>query len=143
VRAQHIVPAMQPGFFWEFGDGYLQNYGRHRADTVSPVKRLITAGVPVTHDAPLVGIEQALTRKIMAREVCGFDERVALTTALRTHTIHNAFASCEEGLKGSLEPGKAADMVVLAENIRRVSVERLREVGVAMTVVGGAVVYEA
>ena len=74
VRAQHIVPAMQPAFFWEFGDGYLQNYGRARADTMFPVKSLIAAGVPVagssdapvTHYAPLFGIEQALTRKTMA-----------------------------------------------------------------------------
>jgi predicted amidohydrolase YtcJ len=94
VRAQHIIPAMQPAFFWEFGDGYIQNYGRHRADTMFSVKRLIAAGVPVagssdaavTHHAPLFGIEQALTRKTMAGDVCGPDERVDLTTALRMHT---------------------------------------------------------
>jgi predicted amidohydrolase YtcJ len=71
VRAQHLVPAMQPPFFWEFGDGYLRNYGRARADTMSPVKSLIAAGVPVarssdapvTHYGPSFGIEQALTRK--------------------------------------------------------------------------------
>jgi predicted amidohydrolase YtcJ len=151
VRAQHIVPAMQPAFFWEFGDGYIQNYGRARADTMFPVRSLIAAGVPVagssdaavTHYAPLFGIEQALTRKTMAGDVCGPDERVDLTTALRMHTIHGAYASFEEGFKGSLEVGKAADLVVLAEDLSRVPVERLREVGVAMTVVGGEVVYEA
>ena len=59
------------------------------------------------------------------------------------HTIHGAFASFEEGMKGSLEVGKAADVAVLAEDLRRMPVERLRDVGVAMTVVGGEVVYEA
>jgi predicted amidohydrolase YtcJ len=150
VRTQHVVPAMQPAFFWEFGDGYIQNYGRHRADTMFPVKSFIAAGVPVagssdaavTHYAPLFGIEQALTRKTMAGDVCGPDERVDLTTALRMHTINGAFASFEEGFKGSLEVGKAADLVVLAEDLSRVPVERLREVGVMMTVVGGEVVYE-
>jgi predicted amidohydrolase YtcJ len=43
--AQQIVPAMQPAFFWGFGDGYLQHYGRHRADTMFPVKSLIAAGI--------------------------------------------------------------------------------------------------
>ena len=151
VRAQHIVPAMQPAFFWEFGDGYIRNYGRARADMMFPVKSLIAAGVPVagssdapvTHYAPLFGIEQALTRRTMAGDVCGPDERVDLTTAIRMHTINGAFASFEEGFKGSLEVGKAADLVVLDEDIRRVPVERLRHVGVAMTVVGGEVVYEA
>jgi predicted amidohydrolase YtcJ len=151
VRAQHIVPAMQPAFFWEFGDGYIQNSDRHRADTMFPVNSLIAAGVPVvgssdapvTHYAPLFGIEQVLTRRTIAGDVCGPDERMDLTTAIRMHTIHGAFASFEEGFKGSLDVGKAADLVVLAEGISRVPVERLREVGVVMTVVNGAVVYEA
>jgi predicted amidohydrolase YtcJ len=151
VRAQHIVPAMQPAFFWEFGDGYIQNYGRPRADTMFPVKSLIAAGVPVagssdapvTHYAPLFGIEQALTRKTMAGDVCGPDECLDLTTAIRMHTINGAFASFEEGFKGSLEVGKAADLVVLADDLSRVPVEQLRHVDVAMTVIGGEVVYEA
>lgn len=79
----------------------------------------------------------------MAGDVCGPDERVDLITAIRMHTINGAFASFEEGFKGSLEVGKAADLIVLDEDIRRVPVERLRHVGVAMTVVGGEVVYEA
>jgi predicted amidohydrolase YtcJ len=151
VRAQHIVPAMQPAFFWEFGDGYIKNYGRSRADTMFPVKSLLAAGVPVagssdapvTHYAPLFGVEQALTRRTMAGDVCGADECVDLTTAIRMHTINGAFASFEEGFKGSLEVGKAADLVVLADDLTRVPVERLRDVGVVMTVVGGEVVYEA
>jgi predicted amidohydrolase YtcJ len=151
VRAQHIVPAMQPAFFWEFGDGYIQNYGRSRADTMFPVKSLIAADVPVagssdapvTHYAPLFGIEQALTRRTMAGDVCGPDECVDLTTAIRLHTINGAFASFEEEFKGSLEPGKAADLVLLADDLSRVSVERMRDVGILMTVVGGEIVYEA
>jgi predicted amidohydrolase YtcJ len=146
-----IVPAMQPTFFWEFGDGYIHNYGRSRANTMFPVKSLIGARVPVagssdaavTHYAPLFGIAQALTRRTMAGDVCGPDERVDLTTAIRMHTIHGAFASFEEGFKGSIEPGKAADLVVLAEDLSRVPVEQFRHVGVAMTVVGDEVVYEA
>ena len=66
-----IVPAMQPAFFWEFGDGYIHNYGQHRADVMFPARSLLARGVrvagssdaPVTHYAPLFGIEQALTRR--------------------------------------------------------------------------------
>jgi predicted amidohydrolase YtcJ len=116
-----------------------------------PVNSLITAGAPVagssdapmTHDAPFFGIEQALTRKAIAGDVCGPDERVDLAAAIRMHTIYGAFASFEDGLKGSLEVGQVADLVVLAEDLSRVPIERLREVGVAMTVIGGEVVYEA
>jgi predicted amidohydrolase YtcJ len=121
VRIQHIVPAMQPAFFWEFGEGYLQNYGRHRADTMFPAKSLIAAGVPVAgssdapvrHYAPLFGIEQGLARRPIVGDVCGSNERVDLPTAIRMHTFNDAFASFEEGFKGSLEVGKVADLVLL------------------------------
>jgi hypothetical protein len=59
------------------------------------------------------------------------------------HTINGAFASFEEGFKGSLEVGKVADLVVLAEDLSLVPIEHLRDVGVAMTLGNGAVVYEA
>ena len=151
VTRQGILPVMQPAFFWEFGDGYIANYGQHRADTMFPARSLLAAGVPVvgssdapvTHCAPLFGIEQALTRATMAGQVCGADERVDLTTAIRMHTIHGAYASFEERLKGSLEPGKLADCVVLGDDIARVPVKDLRHLPVAMTIVGGEIVHEA
>jgi hypothetical protein len=71
------------------------------------------------------------------------DEGVNLTTAIRMHTIHGAFASFEKEFKGSREVGKAADLFVLDEDLRQVAVESLREVGVVMTAIGGEVVYEA
>jgi predicted amidohydrolase YtcJ len=95
-----------------------------------------------TQHRPLFGIAQALTRRTMAGDVCGPEERVDLPTAIRMHTIHGAFALFEEGFKGSLEVGKADDLFVLAEDLRWVPAERLREVGVVMTVVGGEVVSE-
>jgi len=150
VQAQGIVPAMQPAFFWEFGDGYIANYGQERADTMFPARSLTALGVrvagssdaPVTHHAPLFGIEQALTRATMDGQVCGPDERVDLTTAIRMHTINGAYASFEEESKGSIEPGKLADLVLLAEDLTRVPVERIRETGIVMTIVSGDVVYE-
>jgi predicted amidohydrolase YtcJ len=64
-----------------------------------------SSDAPVTHYTPLFGIEQALTRRTMAGDICGPDERVDLTPAIRMYTIHGAFALFEEGFKGSLEPG--------------------------------------
>jgi predicted amidohydrolase YtcJ len=75
--------------------------------------------------------------------MCGPDERVDLTTAIRMNTINGAFASFEEGFKGSLQPGKVADLIVLAEDLSQVPVERLHDVGIVMTIVGGEGVYEA
>ncbi len=81
-------------------------------------------------------------RRHPTRDVCGPEERVDLATAIRMHTINGAWAAFEDHLKGSLEPGKLADLVMLDEDLSRVPAERIRHVGVAMTVVGGEVVYE-
>lgn len=150
VREQGIVPVMQPAFFWEFGDGYIRNYGRHRADVMFPAKSLIDAGVPVagssdspvTDFRPLFLIEQAITRATMDGDVCGPDERVDLATALRMHTANAAYASFDEDVKGSLAPGKLADLVVVSEDLRRVPATGLRHVPVDLTFVGGELVYE-
>lgn len=78
----------------------------------------------------------------MDGQICGPDERVDLTTAIRMHTINGAFASFEEDLNGSLEPGKLAGLVVLGDDLTRVPVREIRQVPVAMTVSGGRVVHE-
>ncbi|MGI8551166.1 MAG: amidohydrolase [Dehalococcoidia bacterium] len=151
VRDLGVTPAMQPAFFWEFGDGYLANYGPERAATIFPVRSLTQMGVrvagssdaPVTDHRPLFGIEQAMTRATMAGQVCGAAERVDLTTAVRMHTINAAYASFDEQRKGSIEPGKLADLVVLGEDLSHVPVREIRNVPVSMTVVGGQIAYEA
>lgn len=149
IKALGIVPAMQPAFFWEFGDGYIRNYGRERADTMFPVKSLLDMGVvvagssdaPVTNYAPLFGIEQAMTRATNGGDVCGPRERVDIQTAIRMHTINGAYASFEERIKGSLEPGKLADLVLLDADITRVPAPEVRHIPVRMTFVGGRQVH--
>lgn len=79
----------------------------------------------------------------MDGDVCGPDERVDLTTAIRMHTINGAYASFEERLKGSIEVGKLADLTLLSADIRSLPTRELRDLPIAMTVVGGAVAYEA
>lgn len=151
VRRLGVIPVMQPGFFWEFGDTYLESLGAERAATMFPLRSLIGAGVPVAcgSDAPvadirpLFGIWQAMTRRTASGQLCGESERVDLTTAIRTYTINAAYASHEEDRKGSLEPGKLADLVVLDDDLSRVPIDRIPDVGVAVTVVGGRIAYEA
>jgi predicted amidohydrolase YtcJ len=61
--------------------------------------------------------------------------------ALHSYTMANAYAAFEEDLKGSLTPGKLADVVVLSEDIMTVPEERIRSAKVALTIVGGRVAY--
>ncbi len=151
VIAQGILPVMQPAFFWEFGDGYIRNYGRERADVMFPARSLLEAGVtvagssdaPVTDYRPLFGIEQAMTRATMSGDVCGPGERVDLNTAIRMHTINGAYASFEEDRKGSIEVGKLADLTMLSADLRSLPPDEMRDLPVAATLVQGRVVYES
>jgi predicted amidohydrolase YtcJ len=95
---------------------------------------------------PLKGIYAAVTRRTLDGHPEGGwfpEERIDVETALRAYTVNNAFAAGEEAVKGSLAPGKLADLVVLDRDIFRVPPEELREARVLMTVVGGRVVHDA
>ena len=115
-----------------------------------PARSLLARGVrvagssdaPVTHYGPLFGIEQALTRKTSDGDVCGPAEKGELAAAIRMHTRHGAYASFEEGWKGSIEIGKVADLCVLTDDIARMPVTRLRDLPIDMTVLGGTVLFE-
>jgi predicted amidohydrolase YtcJ len=96
----------------------------------------------VTDYRPLFGIEQALMRATSGGDVCGPDSRVELNTAIRMHTYNGAYASFEEHMKGSLEPGKLADLAVLADDLRRLPAEGLRDLPISLTMVNGQIVYE-
>ncbi|MFP6678738.1 MAG: amidohydrolase [Dehalococcoidia bacterium] len=149
VVEQGIVPSMQPAFLWEFGDGYIANYGRHRANFMFPAGTLINRGVivaggsdaPVTDHRPLLGISQAMTRTTQDGDVCGADHAVSLDTAIRMHSINGAYASFEDYIKGSLEIGKLADMALLDQDLRDVKPHEVRNVVVDRTYVNGELVY--
>jgi len=74
-------------------------------------------------------------------QVLGPAERIAVRDALRAVTIEAAWQNFEESHKGSIEPGKLADFVVLAENPMTIPPERLKDIAVLETIVGGESVY--
>jgi predicted amidohydrolase YtcJ len=63
--------------------------------------------------------------------------------AIRVNTIHGAYASKEENIKGSITPGKLADFVLLSEDPHTIDAEKIKDIKIVRTVVGGATVYEA
>jgi hypothetical protein len=62
--------------------------------------------------------------------------------ALYLYTMASAYASFEEDLKGSITPGKVADLVVLGEDPRRVAPDEIKDIPVDMTIVGGEIRYQ-
>lgn len=94
---------------------------------------------------PLMGIYAAVTRQTRdgkPEEGWYPEERVSFDTALRAYTVNNAYAAGEEAIKGSLEAGKLADIVVLSKDITSIDPAKLPETEVRYTIVDGDVVYE-
>lgn len=94
---------------------------------------------------PIQGIYAAVTRQTLEGEPAGGwfpEERVSLETALRAYTVNNAWAAGEEEIKGSLDAGKLADLVVLDRDPFEVEVSELKDLKVMWTILGGRVIYK-
>ncbi len=150
VKRLGVVPVAQPIFFWEFGDGYLRNYGPERVRWMFPARTYAAEGIiaagssdcPVTRVDPVWGIYEALSRTTVGGQSAGAEERIGLFDAVRMFTINGAYASFEEKIKGSLEPGKLADLIVLDRNLIGSCPEDIRDAAVALTMIGGEVAYQ-
>ena len=90
---------------------------------------------------PLWVIYHFVTRDTISGGVLGADQKITRKEALQVETINNAYLTFEERLKGSIEPGKLADLVVLPDDILTSTEKQIEQMTVAMTMVGGAVVY--
>ena len=95
--------------------------------------------------SPLLGIYAACTRHTLeGKHPEGWNpsEKISVEEALRAYTINAAFASFEEDLKGSLEPGKLADFVVLDNNLFSIKPSEIKDVRVLRTYLGGELIYQ-
>jgi predicted amidohydrolase YtcJ len=90
-----------------------------------------------------MGIQGMVTRTGWDGKTWGANQRVSVDEALRISTLNGAYASLEEGIKGTITPGKLADFVVLADDPHTVDKERIKDIQIVRTVVGGAAVYQA
>lgn len=103
-----------------------------------------TPAFPVDYDNPLWGIHAAVTRQDAAGKPVGGwypDQKVSRMDALKMYTLNAAYAAFEEDIKGSLSPGKLADLTVLSKDILTIPDAEIRSTAVVMTVIGGKVVY--
>ena len=90
---------------------------------------------------PLMAIQSMVTRKDFDGRVWGPNQRISVDEAIRICTINGAFASFEEADKGSISEGKLADFVILGEDPHDVDPDRIKEIEVVRTVVGGRTVH--
>jgi predicted amidohydrolase YtcJ len=133
------------------GPSLVKYWGPTRAAITTPVKMYLDAGLPVSSgtDAPVVPypplwtLYHFITRDTITGGVLGGDQRVTREQALRMATINNAWLNMEERTKGSIEPNKLADLVIINEDPMTCPEPRLRDAKVLATIVGGKVVSGA
>jgi predicted amidohydrolase YtcJ len=90
---------------------------------------------------PFLAMWSMITRTTEKGTVVCPQEAISREEALKMYTINNAYATFEESLKGSLEPGKLADLVVLSHNFLSCPVDQIKDIKSELTLVGGRTVY--
>ena len=132
------------------GPSLVKYWGLERASLTTPVRSYLDAGLPVSSgtDSPVVPFSPLwtlyhfVTRDTITGGVLGASQRVSRQDAIRMATINNAWLMFEEQTKGSLEPGRLADLIVLSENPLTCPEPRLKDAQVLLTMVGGKIVHE-
>jgi predicted amidohydrolase YtcJ len=131
------------------GPSLVKMWGPKRAAWVTPVRAYLDHGIMVAGgtDAavvpypPLWVFYHFVTRDTISGGVLGADQKITRKEALQVETINNAYLTFEERIKGSIEPGKLADLVVLPEDILSCPEKNIESMHVSMTMVGGTFVY--
>src|SRR5579871_2496355 len=141
--------AQQPNFTYNLEGRYVEALEGNRLATnnaiATPVKKyglFMAFGSDNLPIGPMVGLYAAITRKGESGKVYGAGEAASTKEAITMYTRNGAFLTREEKIKGTLEPGKVADMIVLPEDLLSVSAEKVLNMKVDMTIVGGKVLYE-
>jgi predicted amidohydrolase YtcJ len=149
-RLGAIVTAQQP-LLYTLADGFRTYVGPERTRDIEPLRMYLErseqpvgggSDSPVTPFEPLLGIWSSVTRQTQLAGVQGPEWRISAEDALRMYTLGSAYAAFEEDRKGSIEPGKLADLVVLDQDPLAVEPEALREIKVLQTLVDGQIVFE-
>ncbi len=144
-----IAIAQQPNFAYNLDGRYKETMDdfryRHNNSVATPWKKFgihVAFGSDNLPIGPMVGLYSAVTRTNPAGEVVGPEERVSMPEAIRAYTEKAAFLSWEENIKGTLEVGKLADMIVLDADPLSVAPKDIMSIKVDMTILGGKVVYQ-
>ena len=137
-------------FYW--GDWHRDSVlGPERASRISPVRSTIARGMRYTlhNDSPVVPSDcrmllwSAVNRETRSGKVLGEDQRVSALDALRGITIDAAYQHFEDDIKGSIEPGKFADLVIAEEDPETMKASALRDLAITETVKRGETIFQA
>jgi predicted amidohydrolase YtcJ len=150
MKALNVIPAPFSAYVYFHGD-VMHFYGEERTKHMFPMRSFLDNGLRPTDASdytaspadPMMWLRSQLTRMDMKGNVWGGNQRITLEEALRCGTMNGAYASFEENIKGTIEPGKLADLVVLTKDPFKTEAQAITEISVERTMAGGKWVYES
>jgi predicted amidohydrolase YtcJ len=127
-------------------------YGERVKDGLFKYKTLLDMGfkLPLSSDStgtqpegtnPFWGIWCVVARKSYDGTVLSPEERISVMDAIRCYTINSAYAGFEENIKGSIEPGKLADLIVVSEDPLSIAMDKIKDIKTEITIVNGKIEY--
>jgi hypothetical protein len=150
MRSLNVIPTPFSTYVYYHGEK-MQYYGEERLQHMFALRTFIDAGLrptqasdyPPGEFAPMMALQSEVTRTDMTGHVWGANQRISVEEAIFVGTMNGAYASYEENLKGSIEPGKLADLVVLGRDPFKEDSSTLVSIPVERTMAGGKWVYES
>ena len=150
MKAIGAVPALFTTYAYYNPDKFVY-YGPEMMKSCMAFRSLLDAGVYAAAGsdfspgpfAALMGIQGMVTRTGWDGSVWGANQRISVSEAIAVNTYNGAWASGEEAIKGSITAGKLADYVVLADDPHTVAAEKIKDIQIVRTVVGGRISYQA
>jgi predicted amidohydrolase YtcJ len=145
-----VIPAPFSCYVYFHGD-VMHFYGEERTRQMFPMRSFLDAGLRPTDASdytaspsdPMMWLQSQLTRTDPKGNTWGANQRITLEEAIRCGTLNGAYASFEDGIKGSITPGKLADLIVLSHDPFKTDPSALAKITVERTMVGGKWVYES
>jgi predicted amidohydrolase YtcJ len=150
IKATGAIPTPFYTYAHYHGNKWL-DYGEEKMQWMFAHKSFLDYGIPVAPASdytpgpfePLMAIQSMVTRKDFKGRVWGPDQRITVSQAMKICTVNGAYASMEENIKGSITPGKLADLVILAADPHETAADEIKNIPVLRTIVGGKMVFEA
>jgi predicted amidohydrolase YtcJ len=150
IKKLGILPTIFGPYVYYHGDKLIPAFGEERLERMFAARSFIDAGVKIAAHSdhpcapypPLMAIHGLVNRKTKAGKSIGKSQKISVMDALKLYTIHSAYQQFDEDRLGSIETGKLADMIVLGEDILEISPDKIKDISVEMTFIGGKIVYQ-
>ena len=150
IKAAGVVPAAFTSYAYYNSDKFVF-YGEEMMKHCMAYRSFLDAGIVAAAGSdfspgpfdPRMAIQGMVTRTGWDGKTWGANQRISVEEALRVNTINGAYNSHEEAIKGSITAGKLADFVVLSDDLFAVDQQKIKDIEIVRTVVGGTTVYQA